>query len=308
MGKKRQIRAEKWFDKEVFDGLEEDEDEDFELEQMSEQLKSQGTQILTKTKSQPENDGHESGYKSDDDYDHSSESDSESEQSHKQLPYGSKHHGESDSESDSDKDIDVKSNTNSEIPTEDNSGRIQGRKFKHRQLTPEQLALGTKMIYSKKAKRDIINDGWNKYMFNDDNLPLWFTKDEKKHMVKPLDMTKKEVDEIKESLTEMNAKARKKKRAEKRMEKARKKSEAILENADMTDKEKANQIKALYKKAKMVKKQDVEYIVARRHLAGKKMPRPKGVKGPYKMVDPRMKKDLKGMAKAKGKSKGRKKK
>lgn len=180
------------------------------------------------------------------------------------------------------------------------SGEPPKKKQKRVKLDPEGLAIGTMMIKSRKAKRDIIDAGFNRYTFNDDNLPKWFVEEEKKHSKKMMPETAEMVAEYKAQLKAVNArpikkvaeaKARKKLRAARKLEKARKRAETITEKLDMTDAEKAQQIRAIYKKVLRKKDDKVTYLVAKK-ATGRKVRRPPGVKGKFKVVDPRMKKDL----------------
>jgi AdoMet-dependent rRNA methyltransferase SPB1 len=90
----------------------------------------------------------------------------------------------------------------------------------------------------------------------------------------------------------------------KKLDKARKKAENISDNVDMTDKERQREIKQVYKKAGLLakKKVDVKYVIAKRGVRGKVAA--KGIKGPYKVVDRRLKKD-RSRAKAPGEAKKR---
>jgi len=276
---KRLRKAQLWFDKDVFQDMDDDVDEDMEITKLAESFVKKGAQVSGYVSEKPEKDSKNN----------MSKFDSETKPK--------KRKGE---------DIEVVSSV------------APSQKKKKIKLNVEGLALATVMVQSQKSKRDLIDEGWNRYAFGDNGLPVWFLDDEKKHMKKPLPVPSQLVDEYKDSLKEINArpikkvaeaKARKKKRAIKKMEKTKKRAEAILEKGDMTDTEKANQLKSLYKKATLTKRKEVTYVVAKKFNSGKRMKRPAGLKGPYRVVDPRMKKDMrktKAASNTKGKGKGKK--
>ncbi|KAG8235506.1 hypothetical protein J437_LFUL015740 [Ladona fulva] len=261
---KRRQKADLWFQKSAFKDLEDDDDEDFEINAMKGKPKMQNGE-------QPVN-----GLKEEDGS--SGDSDNSS----------------SDDDAESDEEMQAEQVSQSKVTEASN-------KMKKRKLDAESLALGTLMVNSKKAKRDITDMAWNRYAFNDrEGLPDWFLEDETKHMKKEVPVPKEMVEELKARERELNArpikkvieaKARKKKRAIRKLDKARKKVESLMENPEVTEREKAKQIKQLYKKATTTKKKEVKYIVAKKHTATKRGGRPQGLKGPYKVVDPRMKKD-----------------
>lgn len=311
---KRNQKARLWFERDAFKNLLGEEDEDADLDKLAAEYRKKGANVIEqdqtevsskldkkltkkdKLKPQKKNEETELDKTSDDDAD------------------------DSDTTTDSDEDSDYNVEEIEEIKR---NGKLKQRKdnkdgfevvkssttpgFKgKRKLTEEELALGTVMVNSKKSKRDLIDAAWNRYTFNDTNLPDWFVDDEKKHMTKEAPVPKEMVDEYKKRLEELNvrpikkvieAKARKKKRAFKKLDKAKKKVEALIDNDDVTDREKAKQVKALYRKAHAEPKREVTYVVAKKYNAGKKAARPAGVKGQYKIVDPRMKKDMRAQKK-----------
>ena len=170
-------------------------------------------------------------------------------------------------------------------------------------ITAEAMTLAHQLATGKKTKHDLMDENFNKYTLRDvDGLPEWFLDDEDKHSKPHRPITAAAAAAIKEKLRALNArpikkvreaKARKAMRAATRLEKLKRKSALLAENDDMTEKDKAGQIQKLMAKAKKSGKQKkpVKVVVARGGNRGRKG-RPGGVKGKYKMVDPRLKKDV----------------
>ncbi|XP_035972064.1 pre-rRNA 2'-O-ribose RNA methyltransferase FTSJ3 [Halichoerus grypus] len=189
---------------------------------------------------------------------------------------------------------------------------------KHQILDPEGLALGAIIASSKKAKRDLIDDSFSRYTFNEEEgeLPEWFVQEEKQHRIRQLPIDKKEVEHYRRRWREINArpikkvaeaKARKKRRMLKKLEQTKKKAEAVVNTVDISEREKVAQLRSLYKKAGLGKeKRQVTYVVAKKGV-GRKVHRPAGVRGHFKVVDSRMKKDQRAQQRKEQKKKHRRK-
>ena len=109
---------------------------------------------------------------------------------------------------------------------------------------------------------------YDKVSFNDpEGLPEWFTDEEKKHRFRrPPALSKELVAMYKERQKEANvktikkiaeAKARKKRKAAKKMESARKAAEGVLNQEDVSAREKSAQIKRIYNKAGVKKEKGI---------------------------------------------------
>uniref|UniRef100_A0A8C3AVT9 pre-rRNA processing protein FTSJ3 n=1 Tax=Cyclopterus lumpus TaxID=8103 RepID=A0A8C3AVT9_CYCLU len=182
-------------------------------------------------------------------------------------------------------------------------------------LDAEGMALGCLIATSKKRARDLLDGSFHRFAISEQQweVPEWFLDDERKHRKKPVPVTKEMVEEYKQKWKEIDArpikrvaeaKARKKRRMLKKMDQAKKKAEAVVDTVDISEREKMSQLKSIYKKAGLGKeKREVTYLVSKKG-AGKKVRRPAGVKGAFKVVDGRMKKDMRGMQRKEQKSKG----
>jgi len=277
---KQKRRTKSWFEKDVFADLENEEDEDQEIERMANK------------------------------YRRGKDSKNETEKSE---------NGEqAENAVEPELEMEDVSASNGTTKTSEIIAKEEKQSMKKNVLDPETMALGEMWVDSAKSKRKLVEFAYNRYTNNDDNLPDWFQDDERKHWKKQLPVTKEQVEYYKKRQKDINArpikkvieaKGRKRRRALKKVEQARKRAEAVVENADMSEHEKANEMRRIYKQANQAKKKDeVKYVVTRKGMAGKRVRRPAGVKGRFRLVDPRLKKDshrLKNQTKAQGKSKPR---
>ena len=135
----------------------------------------------------------------------------------------------------------------------------------------EVLAYANKML-RKKQREQILDDAYNKYMFDDEGLPNWFVEDEKRHRQPMKPVTREEVAAMRAQFKEIDArpskkvaeaKARKKRVAMKKLDKARQKADAVADQNDINERSKRKMIDQIYRKA-MPKKPQKEYVVAKK--------------------------------------------
>ncbi|GAA5886605.1 hypothetical protein JCM5296_005347 [Sporobolomyces johnsonii] len=172
--------------------------------------------------------------------------------------------------------------------------------------TAEAMTLAQQLVNRERTKTQLVDEGFNRHTdaVGGDGLPSWFLDDEQRHFRHNIPITKEAVQAIRDKMRALNArpikkvaeaKARKKMRTIRRIEKMKAKAQGINDDEDngLTEKEKAASIAKVLgraNKATKTKKPEVKLVVARGANRGLKG-RPKGVKGKYKMADPRQKKE-----------------
>ncbi|OAL67842.1 rRNA methyltransferase [Trichophyton rubrum] len=201
-----------------------------------------------------------------------------------------------------------------EIFEDDDDPQLNDDPRKKNGQLAEAMALAHQMARGEKTTEDFVDDGFHRYSFRDvDGLPQWFLDDENQHSKIQRPITAAAAAAIREKMRAINArpikkvreaKSRKKFKQAQKLEKLRKKSSLLAEDEGISERDKAQSIAKMISKATKKKpKQSVKLVVARggnKGISG----RPRGVKGRYKIVDARMKKDIraeKRLAKKKSK-------
>lgn len=171
-------------------------------------------------------------------------------------------------------------------------------------ITAEAMTLAQSLATGAQRPTDLVDDNFNKYTFREtEGLPTWFLDDETTHSQPNRPTTAAAAAAIRTKLLALNARpikkvrearARKTLRAATRLEKLRKKSSLLAEDEALSERDKATTIAKMMSRAASKSKkpkEKVKLVVAtggNRGISG----RPRGVKGKYKIVDKRLKKDV----------------
>ncbi|CRK33148.1 hypothetical protein BN1723_018633, partial [Verticillium longisporum] len=133
------------------------------------------------------------------------------------------------------------------------------------------MTLAHQLATGQKTSHDLVDDGFNRHAFRDrDGLPEWFMDDEGRHDKPHKPITKAAADAIKEKMRAYNArpikkvakaKARKKFKAAQRYEKLKKKTDSLVNEEGLTEKEKASTIAKMIAKAGQVKRRPQPTLV-----------------------------------------------
>jgi len=179
----------------------------------------------------------------------------------------------------------------------------------------EVLALATDML-RKKARLSLEDDSWNRWTDNGaDFYPSWYAAEDSKYNKPQLPITKEAAEAIRKRYKELDsrpikkvaeARARKRMRKATKLAKAKAQAQSIVKDPDMSVGQKIAAAHKAMKKADSKKKEKVYLVSNKNNGVGKTKPRFHGG-SKVKVVDPRMKKDIRAAKKREktvGRSKG----
>ena len=162
--------------------------------------------------------------------------------------------------------------------------------------------MATALVNRQTTVGKLVDDGFNRLStFHKDGLPTWFLDDESKYYKPNIPITKEAINALREKQRALDArpikkiaeaKARKKFKAAQRVEKAKKKADGVMEAEDLNMGAKVRQVgKVMGRAHGKEKRPEKKVVVAKGANKGVKG-RPRGVKGKYKIVDARMRKEV----------------
>ncbi|XP_048476711.1 pre-rRNA 2'-O-ribose RNA methyltransferase FTSJ3 [Rhincodon typus] len=183
---RQERQADLWFGKDIFAGLETDADEAIEIKQTKKLYMEQGRVLAD-----------EVGREDDQQNKPHTVAEGEQQKTAKEGPTQGEKESEEDSSSD-ESDIRAMKRVGSEgnkqtLDETDTFEVVEVEKSMKRAqvLDPEGLALGASIATSKKRTRDLIDDSFNRYTFDEeqDELPDWFVENEQRFRQRPPPIT-----------------------------------------------------------------------------------------------------------------------